>query len=605
MELLTRTWRSLQRMLGPDAWFTGGIVAVLAAVEVVGHRGSESDVHDAVSLTVLALVGLLIVSRHRQAPLAWVRGLAGLLLRGWAYLQLRALDIGVDLRGTPPLPRAVPRRIVGSLVGLIFLSLVLLLFHGALPHGIRALGAHTFYLGYLAFLAAFWALMMVCTLFALVIPTALIHDAFIGRGGGADGRLRRREFLCLGVYYGALLILGSYLPAWVPLVLALAALLVNLLTIAVPSNPDVTFVWRPRDGRAGVRSMPWGQWVTCEFSILTLATINLVLLACGSSLLGLDVGVQETMPITTGLGLVLGWLAPGALGALVLQALLGRLRDPARPSRPMLYLAGTALERSRPLLERIFQRRGWQTRYAPDKPEPLDVRVELLEGARPGTDAKWPLQIDPEELRSEATLDRLARRDEIQKRRRLVAGLERLFKCAARNSYKRGSGFWVAPHFWFIPGLSRDVPEEELSLAEGTILSGIIGPPYHRVLPRPVRHHIYQILRALQVDLIFVEDGVGFRRFCRVLRMLFEVYDVYGGKRRAEEVHFHGMPGTRVLIHEFQLDEPFKSEVYPEPDYENLGRARILHIFRDRGEQEEPLETPLDFTRIPVPSMAR
>jgi hypothetical protein len=351
--------------------------------------------------------------------------------------------------------------------------------------------------------------------------------------------------------------------------------------------------------------MPWGQWVTCEFSILTLTTIDLVLLACGSSLLGLDVGIQETMPITTGLGLVLGWLAPGALGALVLQALLGRLRDPARPSRPVLYLAGTAVERSRSLLERIFQRRGWQTRHAPDEPEALDVRVELLEGARPEADAKWPLQIDPEELRSEATLDRLARRDEIQKRRRLVAGMERLFKCAARNSYKRGSGFWVAPHFWFIPGLSRDVPEEELSLAEGTILSGIIGPPYHRVLPRPVRHHIYQILRALQVDLIFVEDGVGFRRFCRVLRMLFEVYDVYGGKRRAEEVHFHGMPGTRVLIHEFQLDEPFKSEVYPEPDYENLGRARILHIFRDRGEQEEPLETPLDFTHMPVPSLAR
>jgi hypothetical protein len=125
------------------------------------------------------------------------------------------------------------------------------------------------------------------------------------------------------------------------------------------------------------------------------------------------------------------------------------------------------------------------------------------------------------------------------------------------------------------------------------------------VLPRSVRHHIYQILRALHVDLIFVEDGVGFRRFCRVLRMLFEVYDVYGGKRRAEDVHFHGMPGTRVLIHEFQLDEPFKSEVYPEPDYENLGRARILHVFRDRGEQEEPLETPLDFTHMPVPSMAR
>jgi hypothetical protein len=60
-----------------------------------------------------------------------------------------------------------------------------------------------------------------------------------------------------------------------------------------------------------------------------------------------------------------------------------------------------------------------------------------------------------------------------------------------------------------------------------------------------------------------------------------------------------------VLIHEFQLDEPFRSEVYPEPDYENLGRARILHVFRDRGEQADRLETPLDITHVPAPSLAR
>ena len=134
--------------------------------------------------------------------------------------------------------------------------------------------------------------------------------------------------------------------------------------------------------------------------------------------------------------------------------------------------------------------------------------------------------------------------------------------------------------------------------------SGIIGAPYHRIFPRAVRNHLYLILRALQVDLIFVEDGVGFRRFCRVLRMMFEIYDVYGGRRRADELHFTGVPGVRVMIHEYQLDEPFRSEVYPEPDYENLGRARILHIFKDRGEQDEPLETPQDFTNMPMPSAA-
>jgi hypothetical protein len=198
---------------------------------------------------------------------------------------------------------------------------------------------------------------------------------------------------------------------------------------------------------------------------------------------------------------------------------------------------------------------------------------------------------------------RLERRDEMQKRRRLISGLEQLFNRAARRKYRQGSGFWVAPQYWFVVGLSRDTHEELIDPQDGTILSGTIGPFYHRVLAREVRHHIYRIMRALEIDLIFVEDGVTFRRFVRVLRMMFEIFDVYGGHRRADEMHFRGLPGTRVIIHEFQLNEPFKSDTYPEPDYENLGRARILHIFRDRGEHESPLEIPTDFTHTPVPSL--
>jgi hypothetical protein len=44
--------------------------------------------------------------------------------------------------------------------------------------------------------------------------------------------------------------------------------------------------------------------------------------------------------------------------------------------------------------------------------------------------------------------------------------------------------------------------------------------------------------------------------------------------------------------------------MYPEPEYEDFGRARILHIFKDRGEQEEPLETPFDLNRMPIPGAA-
>jgi hypothetical protein len=162
----------------------------------------------------------------------------------------------------------------------------------------------------------------------------------------------------------------------------------------------------------------------------------------------------------------------------------------------------------------------------------------------------------------------------------------------------------VAPHFWFVPGLMRDSQrdaDEELDFADQALLSGTVGPPYHRLLPRIVRHHLWNILRALQVDLIFVEDGVGFRRLRRVMRVLFEVFDIHAGRRAASEIDFRGLPGVRVLIHEFQFDEPFKSEVYPEPKYDYLGRARILHIFRDRGGNEERVEPPFDASRTPAP----
>jgi hypothetical protein len=112
------------------------------------------------------------------------------------------------------------------------------------------------------------------------------------------------------------------------------------------------------------------------------------------------------------------------------------------------------------------------------------------------------------------------------------------------------------------------------------------------------------MLRAVQIDLIFVEDGVGWRRLRRVLRALFEVYDVHAGRRPAEEVDFRGLPGTRVLIHDFQFDDPFKSETYPEPKYDFLGRARLLQVFRDRGEQEELIEPPFDMSRTPAPVSA-
>jgi hypothetical protein len=344
--------------------------------------------------------------------------------------------------------------------------------------------------------------------------------------------------------------------------------------------------------------------VTWEFVLITLAVVALVLTALGDRV----VGVQgpETMPITSLLGLVLAWLAPGALTALLAQMALGRYFDPARPARPVAHVTGSKSE-DRPALRQWFARRGWTVRFG-RRPAPLDVPLILVAEKVPTVDdePRWPLPVTLADLESDAgTWERLRRRDEIQCRRKVLSALERLFKLAGSRPRRGGSGYWVAPHFWFVTGLMRDTQrdaDDEFDLADGAILAGTVGPPYHRLLPRAARHHVYTMLRALHVDLIFVEDGVTFKRLKKVLRVLFEVYDVHGGRRPAEEVDFRGLPGTKVLIHDFQFDEPFRSETYPEPKYDYLGRARILHVFRDRGEHEEPLEAPFDFGRTPVPA---
>lgn len=149
--------------------------------------------------------------------------------------------------------------------------------------------------------------------------------------------------------------------------------------------------------------------------------------------------------------------------------------------------------------------------------------------------------------------------------------------------------------------MSRDTDEDEFDLDEGSTLTGMIAPPYHRVIPRPARRHFYEVYRALDIDIIFVSDGIDFKNLRRVLGIVFETCDMHGGRQRAEERHFVGIPKVRIMFHEFELTNPFQSSKYPEPDYEDIGRARIMHVFRDRGEADEHIKQPVSSHDIRLP----
>jgi hypothetical protein len=121
-------------------------------------------------------------------------------------------------------------------------------------------------------------------------------------------------------------------------------------------------------------------------------------------------------------------------------------------------------------------------------------------------------------------------------------------------------------------------------------------------MPPRVRQHWHAVLRAVQVDLVYIEDGVRFKALERVLRATLELYDVHAGRKRAEDLHFRGIPKVRVMIHEYAPGKAYETgSEYPEPKFTDLTRLRILHVFKDRGESEERVEPPADFSWEPQP----
>jgi hypothetical protein len=248
---------------------------------------------------------------------------------------------------------------------------------------------------------------------------------------------------------------------------------------------------------------------------------------------------------------------------------------------------------------RVARGWGWDVRCAPVSREASHVGIELVDPAQSEAtefDPRWPLKVSAADLEAGPVKERLARRDEIKVRRQLFRGLQKLFKKASAFKGPAGGGFWLAPHWWFMEGVGREDAD-----ASGEEAPPLVGPAYSRVISARARQHAHAVLRATQVDMIFVEDGVTFRNLERTLRVLTELYDVHGGKRRAEELHFRGVPKVKVMIHEYEPGNPFRSDLYPEPKFDDLSRVRVLHIFRDRGGHEELIDPPFDFSSTPAP----
>jgi hypothetical protein len=597
MKLLTSVLPRGIRLLPSGGWFTLSVCGFLLGLEIAG-RYATTDYHDGAAGFALVAMVSAVALRHRRQPLGWVRGLGDWGKRLTESLAGLRYDHGIDLRGTPPLPRRTPPAVWLLAGGLLVWGVLAGAAWAVFPAGWRAVGFYSSYTLYLVFILFLWMALFAVTVLGVYFPVAML-DKWLKRWLGDTDR-RGAELAAVVGYFVIVSAIAWAVPnpTWILggcLVVSLGAWLVYL-----PQGSDgAAVLWRSGPDQP-VYAVPVHRVLALVCALSTLLVFDLLFTACGGRLYGPT--TEEVMPLTALFGAVAAWFIPGLMVVVGVRLVSARRNDPAKRTGPTAHVGGVdaAVVRRAARLIRLW---SWGVRRAPAPRENGQVGVVLVHSELSEAtefDPRWPLKVSIADLLEGKVKERLDRRDEIQVRRQLFRGLQKLFKRASAFKGPSGGGFWLAPQWWFVDGIAR----EDSDANADDSAPPLVGPSYHRTIPVRARQHAHAVLRATQVDMIFVEDGVTYKNVERVFRVITELFDVHGGKRRAEELHFRGLPKVKVMIHEYEPGNPFRSDVYPEPKFDDLSRVRVLHIFRDRGGHEEWVEPPFDFSWTPAPALS-
>ncbi|MGL6094957.1 MAG: hypothetical protein ACRC7O_04020, partial [Fimbriiglobus sp.] len=458
--------------------------------------------------------------------------------------------------------------------------------------------AGTVYLGYLTAMIAVWTGLFICVLAGLYLPIFVLDHRLNAIPREPDRRMA--ELTVVVVYVMTLLTVASVVPTAAVLGGCAILTLGCVLAFARPGNSEPAMLWRAGP-KLPISAIPMHRLVAGVTVGFALLVFDLLLTACGGRLFG-ERNLPDSMPLTSILGVSAAWLIPGAVGFAAVKALAGLRADPARRTPPTLHVRGADPVSVSKAAE-LAGAWGWLTRTTPDAVRTDDVAVEIVLQEQSRADEfepGWPLRVSVEDLADGRVKSRLARRDEIQLRRRVFRGIRTVFKLAFGERGRRGGGYWFAAHWWFVDAIGREEP------ARGTADDSQrpVGPGFADAFgPRP-RQHLHAVFRAVAVDMVYIEDGVNLKAIERVLRALFELYDVHGGKRIAEDHHFRGVPKVCVMIHEYAPGTKFRTAPgYKEPGFDDLSRARVLHVFKDRGGEKAEIEFPYDSSWEPAPAL--
>jgi hypothetical protein len=399
-------------------------------------------------------------------------------------------------------------------------------------------------------------------------------------------------------YLTSTIVATAFLPLWPALGFGILCWIASLGLLCYrrrPGSPQL--IWR-YPGKKKVRALNMVTLILGIETLFMLVSLMLVIASAGNRIWQLP-GNDTSMPLTNMIGSWVAWLLPGmmlTIGAFIFVA----WRDnPGRQVRPTLFVDRVPETVQSKLRLKIWQR-GWMPFF--DHRDDDDVCLKIVPPDQSQVrefDPKWPLEVALIDLDEPLIFERIARRNEIQLRRRWTKGMTQLFKGVDKDDDVPGAGVWFAPHLWFIPGLTRD----EVTRGEDDpyFINEIISYPYADVFSIAVRRYMNHLLRRAQVDLFFVEDGVSTKQLVKITRMLFDLVDKTNGQTRINDYHFKNLTKVKVIFHDFDVDEPFESMNYPEPKFAPIGRLRVMHIFKDRGAHEEPLETPRDHEGSPIP----
>ncbi len=571
-------------------------VAALGMLEYLG-RSKSTDLFDLIGVCLVLVMVASLAFFYQRRPIPVIDWLLAKLRIVRGLFEQQRIRIGVDYRGKPELPDRFPATLarmgVTALVGVVLLSSS----PDSFPSDLRLFLKSVSGAVYLVLLSGLWVTLLGSTLIIsmflaaewnLLLARMLPHET---RPVG----LRYTGYL-LG--FGAVVLIAGHSTPIVPLILLTIAGVSRTLFLAW-NGPGIKRVWNA-DKASGLQGSISSRKLELWFLWILFSGIYcLSLLSFGDRL---DrIGSQNTW-LTFNLGQAFAWSASLFVTLHNVQAIwrdIARAKnDPTRPLRPRLWVCNSGSESLPVGAQDIIRSSGFDIageRSATDVPVNLldDSRAEQLRASDWNT--SWPLAMHSSQLEDEGLVWKLGRRHEILCRRALRRGLESLIKDARAKLPKQTTGLWVNPHQPQFEGILPDGDASELE-------QEFLGESFDRKLPLAARSHLAGVLKALDIDLIFMENAVSLRAFRRVLGALWETYDIHAGKLPAEERHFTGILGVRVVLIDVDLGGDAQLTGYPEPEYDEIGRARILHIFRDRG-GDSPVEfdpSLFDFTPSPV-----